>query len=222
VRRPRYKVLNISPDAAAEEVKKAYYSLAKKYHPDGQAENSPANQNEKFKEISEAYEILSNPDKRKHYDYLIYGAHTRENYDVYKEKIKRENKKTEMKKADPKYKKKDQTKKRGEEILESFQKGDKTLDELVPYYTAYRLRHDKKDRAFEEIMYKYEPKYDATDKYHLNKSFGDRYNMHNWDEVIVNAPYWESKESDEYYSKSRYQRLKEYIFKPKTTEVVKQ
>ena len=40
-----YKILNISPDAPAEEIKKSYYKLAKRYHPDNKSTNAPANQN---------------------------------------------------------------------------------------------------------------------------------------------------------------------------------
>lgn len=57
-----YKILGVSEDASQEEIKKAFYRLAHKYHPDkgGSAE--------KFKEINEAYQILGNKDKRAKYD----------------------------------------------------------------------------------------------------------------------------------------------------------
>ncbi|MDD2677852.1 MAG: molecular chaperone DnaJ [Candidatus Paceibacterota bacterium] len=57
-----YEILGISKDASSEEIKKAFYKLAHKYHPDkgGDAE--------KFKEINEAYQVLSNPQKRAQYD----------------------------------------------------------------------------------------------------------------------------------------------------------
>lgn len=57
-----YKVLGISENADEQEIKKAYRGLAKKYHPDLNPEDLQAEQ--KFKEIVEAYEILSNPQKR--------------------------------------------------------------------------------------------------------------------------------------------------------------
>lgn len=64
-KRDYYKVLEISRDTAPEEIKKAYRKLAHKYHPDrNQAEDAES----KFKEVSEAYEILSDPQKREQYD----------------------------------------------------------------------------------------------------------------------------------------------------------
>lgn len=61
-----YEILGVSKDADEKEIKKAYRKLAKKYHPDvNQGDEAAA---EKFKEVSEAYEVLSDPDKRKKYD----------------------------------------------------------------------------------------------------------------------------------------------------------
>ena len=59
-KRDYYEVLGISKDASEQEIKKAYRSLAKKYHPDM---NKSPDAEEKFKEINEAYEVLSDPDK---------------------------------------------------------------------------------------------------------------------------------------------------------------
>lgn len=65
-KRDYYEVLNVSKDDGLDEIKKAYRSLAKKYHPDLNPDNDEAEQ--KFKEINEAYEVLSDPDKRARYD----------------------------------------------------------------------------------------------------------------------------------------------------------
>src|SRR6056297_3061782 len=61
-----YDILGVDKDADQKEIKKAYRKLAKKYHPDMNKDDPQAS--EKFKEISEAYDILSDPNKRKRYD----------------------------------------------------------------------------------------------------------------------------------------------------------
>src|SRR3954463_6332501 len=60
-----YKVLGVDRKASQEEIKKAYRKLARKYHPDA---NKEAGAEDRFKQISEAYDTLSDPDKRKKYD----------------------------------------------------------------------------------------------------------------------------------------------------------
>jgi len=66
-KRDYYEILGISPNASSEEIKKAYRRLAVKYHPDKNRDNSKEAE-EKFKEVSEAYKILSDGEKRKIYD----------------------------------------------------------------------------------------------------------------------------------------------------------
>lgn len=60
-----YKVLGVSKNASAKEIKKAYYQLAKKYHPDV---NKEKDADEKFQDIQSSYEILSDADKKAKYD----------------------------------------------------------------------------------------------------------------------------------------------------------
>jgi len=61
-----YKSLGVSKTATADEIKKAYRKLARKYHPDINPNDKEANK--KFQEINEAHEVLSDPEKRKKYD----------------------------------------------------------------------------------------------------------------------------------------------------------
>jgi curved DNA-binding protein CbpA len=68
-----YQILGVSEKASAADIKKAYRRLAKKYHPDANPDDPAAA--ERFKEISEAQQVLSDPDKRKQYDMMRkYGA----------------------------------------------------------------------------------------------------------------------------------------------------
>ena len=67
-KRDYYEVLGLSKSASADEIKKAYRNLALKYHPDRVTADKKKDAEEKFKEISEAYEVLTDPQKKETYD----------------------------------------------------------------------------------------------------------------------------------------------------------
>jgi DnaJ-class molecular chaperone len=65
-RRDYYEVLELSKECSPSEIKQAYRKLARQYHPD--VNNGDTASEEKFKEVSEAYAVLSNEEKRRQYD----------------------------------------------------------------------------------------------------------------------------------------------------------
>ena len=72
MKRDYYEVLGIGKQADEKEIKKAYRKLAKKYHPDMNPGDKAAEQ--KFKEVTEAYNVLSDPEKKKLYDQFGFAA----------------------------------------------------------------------------------------------------------------------------------------------------
>ena len=71
-----YKTLGVERKASADQIKRAYRTLARKYHPDV---NKEASAQEQFKKVTEAYEVLKDPAKRKQYDQ--FGANYKEGQD---------------------------------------------------------------------------------------------------------------------------------------------
>ncbi|KAA3476650.1 chaperone protein dnaJ 1, mitochondrial isoform X2 [Gossypium australe] len=67
-----YELLGVPKNATRDEIKKAYHALAKKYHPDANKNNPSAKR--KFQEITDAYETLQNPEKRREYDTMRAGS----------------------------------------------------------------------------------------------------------------------------------------------------
>jgi curved DNA-binding protein len=65
-----YQALGVPRTASSDEIRKAFRTLARQYHPDVAKEKNKKAAEEKFKTINEAYEVLGDPEKRKKYDEL--------------------------------------------------------------------------------------------------------------------------------------------------------
>ncbi len=191
-----YKVLNLPVNAGPEEIKREYLLLAKKYHPD----NNKNVQVEKFKQITEAYEVLSNPIKRDTYDAAILGPNRVaksvmfQNYEKYKEystltpeQERINNIKNQLKAGVP---------------ITNIAKDYKSIKE------NNMSNRDISDKVWKEIKYDYSIDYRTDSKFSLNKTFKDEYNMHNDKETILEHQYFSSKAEDEYYSKPLKERVK--------------
>jgi DnaJ-class molecular chaperone len=64
-----YRILRVKPTATQAEITAAYYALARNHHPDTASDRDPSNR--RFKDIAEAYSVLSDPGKRRQYDQLV-------------------------------------------------------------------------------------------------------------------------------------------------------
>ncbi|MGP1440641.1 MAG: DnaJ domain-containing protein [Treponema sp.] len=77
-----YKILETNKSASQEEIKQKYRELAKKWHPD--ANGNSKESEERFKDIAEAYSVLSSPDKKREYDESIFqNSYTRRSQGTY-------------------------------------------------------------------------------------------------------------------------------------------
>ena len=66
MKRDYYEILGVERTASEKEIKKAYRILAKKFHPDSNAGDT--SNEDKFKEVTDAYDVLGDPEKRAHYN----------------------------------------------------------------------------------------------------------------------------------------------------------
>ena len=76
-----YEILEVNKNASPEIIEKAYKTLVKKYHPDLQEDNMKKIYEEKIKKINEAYDVLSNSEKRKNYDLNLNNTIINDNQD---------------------------------------------------------------------------------------------------------------------------------------------
>ena len=157
--RDLYKILNVPYDASAAEIKAAYRALARIYHPDtagGKGDDT------KFKEINEAYEILSKPAERQKYD-IIHGYYT-EKFKK-EEELKREEAKkkfTEKIKKEQEEQKQEQQRKKKKEQRESFSKTiNEALDNL--FHTQEKEEEKTAEKAGKIKNEPRRPKIDGAD-----------------------------------------------------------
>lgn len=86
-----YDILEVSRKASKEVIEKAYKTLAKKYHPDLQTAENKEYAEKRMKEINEAYDILSNEEKRKEYDYKLENEEEKQRQQEYQKNVGDEN-----------------------------------------------------------------------------------------------------------------------------------
>ena len=86
-----YDILEVSRKASKEVIEKAYKTLAKKYHPDLQTAENKEYAEKRMKEINEAYDILSNEEKRKEYDYKLENEEEKQRQQEYQKNVGYEN-----------------------------------------------------------------------------------------------------------------------------------
>lgn len=200
-----YKTLNLSISASTEQIKKEYLQLVKKYHPDSNP-NSSNNQTEKFKQIQEAYEILSDPIKRDEYNYLITGDRRSSSQESISYKKYEEYKK--MSKLTPEQE-------RIKDIQMKINSGV-PIEDITKMYNNIKSKHSQSktisDKVWTELKYEYTQDYRTDCLFTMNKTYKDKYNIHNDEEVISNFQYFTKKEEDDYYSKPRIERMKMKIY----------
>ena len=184
--------------------------LAKKYHPDAlkaekktsddTKEISDNEQEKKFKQITEAYSILSNTDLRKKYDRLIFGASSetsqefsnQSEYNYWSQKGSEEKKQT-----------KSNYERSQREIKERLAKY-KDYKDFLKTYENHKEKHDARstlfrEEGFRDLHEKYGPEYDHYAQTENNPNHEKNENYHIYRERFENR-YWDTKANHEYYS----------------------
>lgn len=100
---------------------------------------------------------------------------------------------------------------RAREILEKRYQGV-PLDQVLETYANHREKYKEVNKVrmsgWEDPKYEFEKGFNPLNPFYLNRAYGNRYNQHNTEEVILNEPYWDSKENDNYWQLSKWQRTK--------------
>lgn len=96
--------------------------------------------------------------------------------------------------------------------INSKLKSGMPIDEAFETYNKHKQNFIEENKlnseSWKDAVYSFDKKFDPYNRYYAEKTYQDKYNIHNTEEVIEDIPYYESKESDAYYSLSRYARLK--------------
>eukprot|EP00340_Litonotus_pictus_P010263 CAMPEP_0170514888 /NCGR_PEP_ID=MMETSP0209-20121228/1407_1 /TAXON_ID=665100 ORGANISM="Litonotus pictus, Strain P1" /NCGR_SAMPLE_ID=MMETSP0209 /ASSEMBLY_ACC=CAM_ASM_000301 /LENGTH=187 /DNA_ID=CAMNT_0010799145 /DNA_START=258 /DNA_END=818 /DNA_ORIENTATION=- len=176
------------------------------YHPDNKSSSSSSKA--KFSEITEAYEVLSDAGKKQAYDSLILGHDyvqvrfaQQKAYDHFSKP--KENTSQSSREEEHQRKTKEMMTKLNNQV---------PVEEITKEYNKHRKRTSDNmtagERVWNDIRYDYSIRYSSSDKFHLEKNYGDEYNTHNDKETISSGFYYDTKENDEFYSKSKTERLK--------------
>ena len=160
-----YEILEVSEKASKEIIEKAYRVLAKKYHPDLQMQEEKQNAEKRMKQINEAYDILSNEEKRKEYDRTL--AEERRIEKQKQEQRQSQQDEIEIKQTESENRKREN----GAESYQNIRKIQKEINQA--YSQAYRnyirsLRISSKRTLDVETIYKFTKSIGNHCHYYLN------------------------------------------------------
>lgn len=142
-----YEILEVNINASQEVIDKAYRVLAKKYHPDTQASDKKQWAEEKFKELNEAYEILSDSEKKKNYDLEFNKSSNKELEKLYNKNIELQNMVNNLKHSQVKAPTNISNTQTANNPVNSYNAftSYKPKEKIVRYYTYYKSPSKLKD-----------------------------------------------------------------------------
>ena len=89
------------------------------------------------------------------------------------------------------------------------------IDDVCETYSKHKQKFQEENKfeaeAWKDARYSFDKKFDPFNTYYASKTYQDKYNIHNVENVIDDIRYWDTKENDEYYSLSRWKRLKLFV-----------